>query len=412
MEFSMLRDIEDINFFSKLIHETVHVPVFYINKELETITGFPETFKTNPIYSPNNNFFEQLDIFNDPLQVPVFRTTKFQENFISINLGSKDACQGALILGPSISSVPSNEIINGLLNDYQIRVQGESLKEYYRSIPVISRLTLMHAGLLTTYLLYSKRLSVSDVIYRDNDRTNNYFIEINPDLQMAQNRQEISFHSSYQLEQELFQCVKEGRKEDIKSKLSVTPDGRLGVLSKKSYLRSQKNLVIAAIALTSRHAIDGGLHPEMAYTMADLYIQELEELKDVSKVQTFMEKSFYDFADRVNKDKQHKYKTPIIECQSYIFKHLYEDITLEQLANVVNVHPNYLSTLFKKEVGLTVKEYILKQKVDEAKKLLTHSDYSLSEIYTWLNFHDQSHFTKVFKKYAGTTPKKYKSQLM
>jgi len=66
--------------------------------------------------------------------------------------------------------------------------------------------------------------------------------------------------------------------------------------------------------------------------------------------------------------------------------------------------------LFKKEVGMSITEYILNQKVEEAKRLLTQTDYQISDIYTWLNFHDQSHFTKVFKKYTGTTPKKFKSK--
>ncbi|MFC4402498.1 helix-turn-helix domain-containing protein [Gracilibacillus xinjiangensis] len=89
-------------------------------------------------------------------------------------------------------------------------------------------------------------------------------------------------------------------------------------------------------------------------------------------------------------------------------KHLYEEITVSKLAKETILHPNYLSKLFKKEVGSSISEYIQKQKVEEAKKLLAHSDYSLSDIYTWLNFHDQSHFTRVFKKYVGVTPRKYR----
>ncbi|AST90951.1 MULTISPECIES: helix-turn-helix domain-containing protein [Sutcliffiella] len=406
MESGTRRDIE---YFSKLIHETVHIPVFYMNKDFEMITGFPAIFTGNPLYPSNDEIYRQLDIYSDPWHIPVLRTTNFLENFISIKVGNNDEFEGAWILGPSVYSPIAFETINGLLNDFQVRVTADIIKEYYDSLPVINKLTLLHAGLLATNLLYSKRLSVTDVIQKDSSLANNIIIGENPDLHVSKNRQEISFHASYEWEQKLMQCVKEGRKEELIKRL-VVPDteGKPGILSKKSHLRSEKNLAISAITLATRYAIDGGLHPELAYTMSDLYIQGLEEMKDALELQTYLREALCDFTDRVNKAKHHKYSTPIIECQSYIFKHLYEEITLGQLAKVVNMHQNYLSALFKKEVGMTITEYIIKLKVEEAKKLLTHSEYEISEIYTWLNFHDQSHFTKVFKKYTGTTPKKFK----
>ncbi|WP_447115864.1 helix-turn-helix domain-containing protein [Robertmurraya sp. GLU-23] len=411
MEIALLRNKEDIEYFSKLIYETVKIPVFYINNDLEVITEFPAIFKSNPIYPSYDELFEQLDFSDDPFNVPVLRTTNFLENFLSIKVGNKGKIQGTWILGPSVYAPIADETIYGLQNDFQFKVSVDTLKEYYGSLSIINKLTLLHAGLLVTYLLYTKRLSITEVIQKDTILTNNVTNRENPDLHMSKKRQEISFHVSYQWEQMLMQCVKEGRKEDLINKLTLPEsEGRLGVLSKKSHLRSQKNLVISAIAVATRYAIDGGLHPEIAYTLSDLYIQGLEDINEALEVQTYLIKALCDFTDRVNEAQQHNYTTPIIECQSYIFKHLYENISLGQLAKVANMHQNYLSALFKKEVGMSITEYILKQKVEEAKKLLTHSEYPLSEIYTWLNFHDQSHFTKVFKKYTGTTPKKFKSK--
>lgn len=411
MAIPMLRNKEDIEYFSKLIFETIHIPVFYVNKDLEVITGVSAIFTRNPVYSSYNELFAQLELFNDPVSVPVLRTTKYQENFVSITVGKIDEAEGVWVLGPSIYSSIAEEMINGLLNDFQVRISVESLQAYYGSLPVLNKHALINSGLLVSYLLYSKRLSVKDVIQKDNLPTTNLNIGENPDLQVSKSRQEISFHTSYQWEKMLMDCVKEGRKEDIINKLTF-PDfeGRLGVLSKKSHFRSQKNLVISIITIATRYAIDGGLNPELAYTMSDLYIQGLEDIEYAFELQAYTRKVLCDFTDRVRDAKYQKYTMPIIECQSYIFKHLYEEISLGKIAKVVNMHQNYLSTLFKKEVGISLTEYILKQKVEEAKKLLTHSNYSISEIYTWLNFHDQSHFTKVFKKYTGTTPKKFKSK--
>lgn len=411
MAFTRLQNKEDIEYLSKLIFETIHIPSFYVTKDLNTITGFPTLFTSNPIYSSYNELFAQLDISNNPLNVPVLRTSKFQENFISITVGNIDEIEGVWVLGPSIYTPIAEEMINGLLNDFQVEVSEKTLQDYYESLPVLNKRTLINAGLLVTYLLHSKRLSVTEVIQKDNLPTTNLNIEANPDLQVSKSRQEISFHTSYQWEKMLMECVKEGRKEDLVKNFTF-PDfeGRLGVLSKKSHFRSQKNLVISIITVATRYAIDGGLYPELAYTMSDLYIQGLEDIKYAIELQSYTREALCDFTDRVTEAKYQKYTMPIIVCQSYIFKYLYEEISLGKIAKVVNMHQNYLSILFKKEVGMSITEYILIQKVEEAKKLLTHSDYSISEIYTWLNFYDQSHFTKVFKKYTGTTPKKFKSK--
>ncbi|WP_046587524.1 hypothetical protein [Bacillus sp. SA1-12] len=77
-------------------------------------------------------------------------------------------------------------------------------------------------------------------------------------------------------EKKLFQCIKEGRKDEFLKLFKIIPDrGQMGVLSKKSLLRNQKNLGITVITLATRAAMEGGLHHEIAYTLSDLYIQSL-----------------------------------------------------------------------------------------------------------------------------------------
>lgn len=181
------------------------------------------------------------------------------------------------------------------------------------------------------------------------------------------------------------------------------------MLSKTSHLRSQKNSAIAAITLATRSAIDGGLFPEIAYTLSDLLIQKLEEIKKSEAISPFLENALLEFSERVKNGKMQKHLKPINICQNYIFTHLYEDITLSHLAEIVALNPSYLSSLFKKEVGISLGEYIQRAKIDESKSLMTYTKHSISEISTLLNFHDQSHFTKVFKKHTGISPKQFKN---
>ncbi|MNO48018.1 HTH-type transcriptional activator Btr [compost metagenome] len=95
-------------------------------------------------------------------------------------------------------------------------------------------------------------------------------------------------------------------------------------------------------------------------------------------------------------------------CQNYIFNHLYEELSLDKLAEVAGLNRSYLSLLFKKETGFTISDFIQFERIVEAKRLIELPGISLSDIATRLHFNDQSYFTKVFKKYTGTTPKQFR----
>ncbi|WP_249649209.1 AraC family transcriptional regulator, partial [Lysinibacillus sp. D4B2_S17] len=83
---------------------------------------------------------------------------------------------------------------------------------------------------------------------------------------------------------------------------------------------------------------------------------------------------------------------------------------LDQFSAICHLSSNYLSSLFKKEVGISLSEYIHQQKIEEAKKLLTFTNYPILDIGSLLNFTDHSYDIKVFKKFPGITPKQYRNK--
>lgn len=227
---------------------------------------------------------------------------------------------------------------------------------------------------------------------------------------LIKNRQYMLYHHTPLYERYLLQYVKEGNKDKLLDHLSKIPDGQAGTLSKDP-LRNYKNLFICGATLVSRAAIEGGLNSELAFTISDSYIQQVEELKKVDEVAYLYYQLICDFTDRVHNIRKKNYSGIVLECCNYIFKHLYEDISVSQLSKVVRVNPNYLSSLFKREVGISISRYIQKERVEEAKMLLTLTDQSILDISVSLNFNDQSYFTKVFKEFVGMTPKQYRAEI-
>ena len=88
----------------------------------------------------------------------------------------------------------------------------------------------------------------------------------------------------------------------------------------------------------------------------------------------------------------------------------YNNISLNDICEALHFSPSYLSRLFKKEMNLTISEFITQEKIEEAKRLLIGSNHTLLEISNLLHFSDQSYFTKSFKKVTGMTPKVYRNR--
>jgi two-component system response regulator YesN len=94
----------------------------------------------------------------------------------------------------------------------------------------------------------------------------------------------------------------------------------------------------------------------------------------------------------------------ITKAKKYIAEHYREEISLNDLAAVVNISPGYLSTIFKQDTGICFTDYLTEFKIGEAKKMLRESEYKIYEIAELLGYQNAYYFSKVFKKVTGMTP--------
>ena len=182
----------------------------------------------------------------------------------------------------------------------------------------------------------------------------------------------------------------------------------------KDPLRHHKNVAIGNITLASRTAVEAGVSVEKSFTMADNFIQQIEEIDNVVEVEAFKREAQRLYASAVAEEQKSEtggYKNPLIgEVKDYIFRHFHDTIQITDIAKHLNVNPDYLSHLFKKQENITIKRYILKEKIRRSRNLLQYSDYSIQEISFYLGFSSQSHFCKVFQEMTGETPGRYRKQ--
>lgn len=408
MAFTNLVDLEYI---CNLIFNLYELPVLFIDSKKKLKLEFSASSLSHPLYPRKKELLNQFFSDHAPHQFPIFRTTTSLENFFSINLYTDKGFSGVIIVGPFLYFELTDESIHRILNDFNIYKGRNKIVQYYHSLPVVSRVKMINMSAIFYYMLYHQKLDIVDILQQNTLLKERKISPESPDIRISENQQNNEMPATPLLEKKLLQFIKEGKKDEfIKNAQALFEKGEPRILSKTSHLRSRKNLAIAAISLGARAAIEGGIPPEVAHTLSDLYIQNLEELKESTVIYQFVIHALCDLIEKVEKENKLKYSKTINACRNYIFTHLYEEITLSQLAEFVSMHPNYLSVLFKKEVGVSLREYIQREKIEEAKKLIFYTKHSMSEIYTLLHFYDQSYFIKVFKKFTGMTPRQFKNK--
>lgn len=99
------------------------------------------------------------------------------------------------------------------------------------------------------------------------------------------------------------------------------------------------------------------------------------------------------------------------EMLTFITKNCHNKLTTASLAKEFHLTENYLCYLFKSQTDLSPIEYINKFRVEKAATLLKNTNQSITEIALSVGFEDSSYFSRVFKKYMGTTPRQYKKSL-
>lgn len=168
---------------------------------------------------------------------------------------------------------------------------------------------------------------------------------------------------------------------------------------------------VVTTAMLTRYCIDGGLEPEQAYRLSDFYILKMDSCTSVREVADLHHIMAKDFTGKMLLQKKSSVLSkPVIECINYIYSHIKERITIQDLAEHTGLSCNYLSRIFKQNLGVSISDYIREQKIEKATHLLRYSDQSIVDIAAYLSFSSQSHFIQIFEGYIGLTPKKYRDK--
>lgn len=176
-------------------------------------------------------------------------------------------------------------------------------------------------------------------------------------------------------------------------------------------LRQMKTSIVVFTTLVSRAAMEGGLSPEIAYSLGDSYIQFAEQCRDSGELNALAHAMYHDFIYRVHHLRVNpNYSHAIQKCCDYIELSLDRKIRTADLAALVGYTEYYLTEKFKKETGQSISSYIRYAKVERAKVLLESTDISIREMADRLSFNTVNYFIQSFRETTGYTPAQYRKK--
>lgn len=240
----------------------------------------------------------------------------------------------------------------------------------------------------------------------DSDAIDNRFIN---ELEVMQNYDKLEgiFESENRLLQYVYRVDKESAHQELTNIVQI-----LSLATFPNRLKEYSCYLISLSTLVTRHLAMEHFTANQAFafhvTCCNVIEEKLTEDNFEVVAKELIELYTYVLQSRKSPEFMHETVNRVIE---YIDDEVESAITVDQIAKNFDVSTSHLSRIFKQHVGVTLVEYINIRKVEEAQYYLRFSSKQISDISNQFYFCNQSYFTRIFKKYTGETPRRFRNHL-
>lgn len=330
-------------------------------------------------------------------------------NHIVFPIVNNELLLGSVLVGPFLMDSPDMMMMSDVAKRHSMgTTEILELYEASSTLPVIQPDAATQISRLLSYLFAGVSLNNSEHLKVNREKTSQQS-RIGESIQKYKALDSIkTIHYPVEKERQLLHKVKTGNIEDVRALLNDL----LGyvLFSSGSTLSQIKVRAIELISLLSRTAIEGGAKEEEILSLSYDFSQKMDEIDNDQElcyrlqglVESFMRSMFPQY-EKMNSD-------AIQNAIAYIGQNYSANITLDKVSRHVYLSPAYFSSIFKQATGKSFKEYLTGIRIEETKRLLSTTDYTILDIAVSCGFDNQSYFTKVFKKYTGLSPKQYRTQ--
>ncbi len=383
---------------------------------LSPLDNFGKT--VDPVFSSVVGYFSRSDATVQKMLGNIESKTKYM---ISNELKLRYIClrlpflseKNLLFIGPYLSSVPSSKEILEIGERISIGpTEQKRLKEYYGSLPVLAEgdsiFSVINAFCERIWQTSSFAILEFDKNYAlplmsmDGAPRGESAEEILTSAEMMEKR--------YAFENELIRAVSLGQQHKEELLLSAF-NGEMFEKRVQDPIRNAKNYCIIMNTLLRKAVEHGGVHPIHIDRLSSKIATKIEQISSTGKVSELMREMFSSYCRLVQKHSQRRYSPVVKKTVIVIDSDVSAELSLGVLARQQGVSPGYLATVFKKETGKTVSEYVRDKRIEQAKYLLGTTHLQIQTVALHCGIMDVQYFSKIFKKQIGKTPKEYREEI-
>lgn len=316
-----------------------------------------------------------------------------------------------LFAGPYLLQPLAEAEIQPLMNRLKIPQElfGQ-LCDYYYSIPCITGQSFQLLFLHAYNSLFESRLT--DIIHVDlkNMETreqyldqHQFLVSEDPILSMR------LLEKRYQIEDELLDAVAHGN--TVKALSFAESMQKIRFLPRtNNEERDAKNLTITFNTLLRRAVYKSGVPPFYIDAISCNFVRLIEQCQSIKKINDIVPYMIKSYCNLASKHNTTSYSEPVRQILVTIDASLTADLSLKRFARDLFLNTSYLSALFKKEVGMTLTDYVNKSRIEYAKKLLKSTTLSIQNIAAQSGFSDIHYFNRLFRRETGHSPKEWRNR--
>lgn len=323
-------------------------------------------------------------------------------NHIAFPLLAGGELLGTVIVGPFLMDTPDSTFISPLLEKYTVSpTLAISLYDKLNELPVLRPPKVGQLKKLLDHL-FSPLLPAERMLLLQTQQSAYWQARTNEAIQIYKNEDTAADgRAYYEKVTVLTERVRAGDAsgaQDALNKLIAHIYYAEGTKADTVRMHAQSLLAVLASA-----AVDGGAAPDLIFTLQKQYFARMQKETKAEPLCNHLREALESFQNEMLSASTGG-NACIRNALCHMARYYYSPLTLESVAAVAGLSPNYFSHLFRETVGVTFREHLNRIRVEESKRLLLGTDYSLTDIAVAMGFTDQSYFCKVFKKITGVTP--------
>jgi AraC-like DNA-binding protein len=314
------------------------------------------------------------------------------------------------VIGPMLEHIPTDEEIEQIMSTRGIHVEYEqNLRVFYSQLPLIPSLERWNSLMIQ----FCRRIFGKEPSLIQNERAadsifslkyNSFSVQPDPDLSSE------AIEVRYAMENRFLEAVRKGDYVEATLRANEFSKNRIQPRNSDS-VRDLKNLMFVQNTLLRKAVEQANVHPVYIDELSRRLAVEIESKSTLAQLKALRAEMIRRYCLLVDNYSRSGYSQLIHNCLDYVDFHYMEPITLRSLAEQFYVSNTHLSTLFKKEVNMNLKEYIQEVRLRHARLLLNTTRIPIQEIAINCGFLDVNYFTRVFRKVHGISPRAYRNKM-